>query len=241
MFQLKKYRLVLIIIGLIAGFMFSYQLRLTQNTKQNSSLYQAQTLVSQVDKSREERDALQSRAEKLRAELDKTITGTELSSLKDKLDSARMEAGLIEVKGPGVEVTLNDSNKIVQPGENPNLYVLHDEDVLKVINELKAAGARALSINGQRQLAASEIRCVGPTILTNKFYRLTPPFIISAVGDPDNMAKSLQMRGGIIEQLQFWSIQVSVKKVSEITIPAYTGSLRFDYAKPVFYGENNNT
>lgn len=241
MFQIRNYRWFLIIIGLIAGFMFSYQFRLTKNIEQNPSLSQAQTLVSQVNESRDERNALQHRAEKLRAELDNAMTGEQLSSLKNELNSARKEAGLIEVKGPGVEVTLNDSNKIVQPGENPNLYVLHDEDVLKVINELKAAGARALSINGQRQLANSEIRCVGPTILTNKFYRLTPPFIISAVGDPDNMVKSLQMRGGIIEQLQFWSIQISVKKVSEITIPAYTGSLRFDYARPVFNGENNNT
>jgi len=241
MSQLKNYRWVLIIIGLIAGFMFSYQFRLTKNIKQSPSPYQSQTLVSQVNESREERDALQSRAEKLRTELDKAMTGAQLSSLKDELNSARMEAGLIDVKGPGVEVIMNDSNKIVQPGENPNLYVLHDEDVLKVINELKAAGARAISINGQRQLAESEIRCVGPTILTNKFYRLTPPFIISAAGDPDNMVKSLQMRGGIVEQLQFWNIQVSVKKVLEITIPAYTGSLRFDYARPVFNGENNTT
>ncbi|KUK65746.1 MAG: hypothetical protein XD84_0182 [Desulfotomaculum sp. 46_80] len=240
MFQLKNYRWVLIVIGLVAGFMFSYQFRLTRNIEQNPSLYQAQTLLSQVNESRDERSALRSRAEKLRAELDKAMIGAQLSSLKDELNSARMEAGLIEVKGPGVEVTLNDSAKIVQPGENPNLYVLHDEDVLKVINELKAAGARALSINGQRLLADSEIRCVGPTILTNKFYRLTPPFIISAVGDPDNMVKSLQMRGGIIEQLQFWSIQVSVKKASEITIPAYSGSIRFNYAKPIFNGENKN-
>jgi len=111
--------------------------------------------------------------------------------------------------------------------------VLHDEDVLNVLNELKAAGAEALSINGQRMLASSEIRCIGPTVLTNKSYRLTPPFVIRALGDQDNMVNSLQMRGGIIEQLNFWGIQVSVRRVENLTIPAYNGTIKFDYAQPV--------
>jgi uncharacterized protein YlxW (UPF0749 family) len=230
--QVKNYHWILLLAGLVVGFMFTFQIRATRDIAQNPSLSQAKTLFNQVNEARAQRDVLRRRVNELRTGLDHAAAGTQLGPLKEELSMARKEAGLVEVTGAGVEVTLNDSNMVVQPGENPNLYVLHDEDVLKVINELKAAGAQALAINGQRLLAGSEIRCVGPTILTNKSYRLTPPFIISAVGDPDNMVSSLQMRGGIIEQLQFWGIQVSAKKVAELTVPAYMGSIRFDYARP---------
>lgn len=237
--KIKNYHLVLLLVALIVGFMFTFQLRITRNIEQNPSLAQAKTLVNQTNESRSQRDALKQKVSELRAELDKSATGAEVGALREELNRARMQAGMIELTGAGVEVTLSDSKILAKPGENPNLYVLHDEDVLKVINELKAAGAQALSINGQRLMAGSEIRCIGPTILTNKSYRLTPPFIISAVGDQNNMINSLQMRGGIVEQLQFWGIQISIKKVAQLTIPAFTGDIQFSYAKPVAGGKGD--
>lgn len=231
--QLKSYHLALFLAGLAISLLLTFQFRITRDVAKSPAVQQKQALVEQVNQSRQERDALKKRVGDLRAQLDRLAAGAQLGPLKEELDQARIEAGLMAVSGPGVEVTLNDSNVVVQPGENPNLYVLHDEDVLNVLNELKAAGAEALAINGQRLLATSEIRCVGPTILTNKSYRLTPPFVITAIGNQDNLINSLQMRGGIIDQLKFWGIQVAVRRVDNLTIPAYTGSIRFDYARPV--------
>lgn len=79
-----------------------------------------------------------------------------------------------------MEVTVADSGKILEPGVNPNLYLVHDEDILKVVNELRAAGAEAISINGQRLIANSEIICSGPTIRVNR-RPLAPPFVIKAL------------------------------------------------------------
>lgn len=230
---LKSYHFVLFLAGLAISLLLTFQFRITRDVVRSPAVQQKQVLAEQVNQSRQERDALKKRVGELRAQLDRIAAGQQLGPLKEELDKARIEAGLMAVSGPGVEVTLNDSNLVIQPGENPNLYVLHDEDVLNVLNELRAAGAEALAINGQRLLATSEIRCVGPTILTNKSYRLTPPFVISAIGNQDNMINSLQMRGGIIEQLKFWGIQVAVRRVDNLTIPAYAGSIRFDYAAPV--------
>jgi uncharacterized protein YlxW (UPF0749 family) len=129
---------------------------------------------------------------------------------------------------------LNDSNTALQPGQNPNLYVLHDEDVLRVLNELRAAGAEVMAINGERLLSTSEVRCIGPTILVNKVRRVAAPFVITAVGEPDTMISALKMRGGVVDTLQqFWGIQVTVKRLNQVTIPAYRGSRVFTHAREV--------
>jgi uncharacterized protein YlxW (UPF0749 family) len=231
--RLKGYHFALFFAGLAVSLLLTFQFRITAEVAKNPTLQQKQALVNEVNAARQERDALIKKVADLRAQLEKVTAAQMPGPLKDELDRANIEAGLVAVSGPGVEVTLNDSNVAVQPGQNPNLYVLHDEDVLNVLNELKAAGAEALAINGQRLLATSEIRCTGPTIVTNKSYRLTPPFVISAIGNQDNMINSLQMRGGVVEQLKFWGIQVSIRRVDNLTVPAYTGSIRFDFARPV--------
>lgn len=221
------------IVGLALGILLSFQFRVTREAMEVPQISRVQSMSEMVAAAREERDKKQEQVDAMRAELDRTAAGPEQEALKGQLEKYRIEAGLTAVTGPGVEVTLNDSNAPVEPGEDPNLYVLHDIDVLWVLNELRAAGAEALSINGQRVLATSEIRCTGPTILINKNQRLTPPFVISAIGNQDNLINSLKMRNGVIDRLQFFNIQVNVKKVSQIDIPAYAGSISFDYARPV--------
>ena len=95
-----------------------------------------------------------------------------------------MTAGLTSGTGQGLVITLDDSNLPRQPGEDPNLFLIHDEDLLKVINELFAAGAEDVSVNEQRNITNTEIRCVGPTIIINSV-KLAPPFVIQAIGNPD--------------------------------------------------------
>jgi len=224
---------MLAVFGLILGIMLAYQFRVTREIQRIESVQTVKDLAIQVDQMKKDRDALQARVDTLRARLDSAAVGPLTPEMKDELEKAKVEAGISELIGPGVEVTLNDSNISPRPGENPNLYVLHDEDVLRVLNEIKAAGAEAISINGQRLLATTEVRCTGPTIVLNKNKRLAPPYVITAIGDPDTLESSLKMKGGVAEALQFWGIQVSVKKMTQVTIPAYSGGIKFEYAKAV--------
>ena len=153
-------------------------------------------------------------------------------ALLKELSKARYISGLNAVKGPGLILILNDSTKPTQPGEDPNLYVIHDEDLLKVINELRAAGAEAISINEQRLLATSEIRCVGPLIQVNG-NRLAPPFAISAIGDANLLESSLRMKGGVLEGLEFWGISAKIEKPKVVTVPGYPGTIKYKYAAPL--------
>ncbi len=228
----KSYHWILLMFGVVMGLILAVQFRATSDMQSPPDLETPIALAQDLDEARKDRDQLQAKVDGLRNQLDSAVTGPELSRLKEELDEARQEAGMKDVQGAGVEVTLDDSNKVLQPGENPNFYVLHDGDVLRVLNELKAAGAKAISLNGQRIISTTEVRCIGPTILVNKNQRLSPPFIISAVGDPETLSSALKMKNGVIDYLKFWGIQVEVKKADKLTIPAYTGGLVFDYAKP---------
>jgi len=217
------------------------QFRSVQTSGSTTSIQRAQELSTQLKAVTEERDMYKRELLELRNRIEEyESSASEISTLteamKKELEKVRMHAGLLPGTGQGVVITMDDSNLPRQPGEDPNLFLIHDEDLLKVINELFAAGAEAVSVNGQRIIANSEIRCVGPTIIINSV-KLAPPFIINAVGDPEILEAALKMRGGVIESLQVFGIQVSIKKQDKVDIPAYTGPIQFKYLKPVKAGE----
>lgn len=219
------------VVGLILGIMLAYQFRITSEINKTEPVQRTQLLAFQLNQLKKDRDFLQEQVNSLRSDFDRISAGPQDIELKERLDSARILAGVTELSGSGVEVTLNDSNISLKPGENPDLYVLHDEDVLHVLNELRAAGTEAIAINGQRILASTEVRCTGPTIVLNKDKRLAPPYVISAIGDPDTLEGAIKMKGGVAETLQFWGIQVGVKKMLQVTVPAYSGGIKFEYAQ----------
>ena len=128
--------------------------------------------------------------------------------------------------------TLDDSKQAAKAGENKNLYIIHDDDLLRVVNELRSAGAEAISLNGQRLIGSSEIRCVGPTVLVNE-RRLAAPFVISAIGNPQTLESSLKLRGGVIENFKFWGIKADVVQSDKVRIPAFQGKRTFEFAKMV--------
>lgn len=146
----------------------------------------------------------------------------QLSVIYDELEAYRLLSGVLEGKGPGVIVTLEDRH--YDEASDPNEYIVHEQDVRGVVNELLAAGAEGISINGQRYVQRTAIRCVGPTIIVNDV-KSTAPFEIAAVGEPDTLYNALHMPGGYVDVLESWGISVKVEKKDEIILPAYVGDL----------------
>jgi len=231
--KFKTVHWILLLVGLVMGLILAVQFRLTSEITKNSPTQErTAALLQELEEARQNREVLQRRVYELRDRLDQSVAGPELARMKEELDRVRELAGMTKMEGPGVEVTLNDNPNVLPPGMDPNNFVLHDEDVLSVLNELKAAGARAIAINKQRIISTTEVRCIGPTILLNKNQRLSPPFVIFALGDPDTLTNALKMKSGVIDSLLTWGIQVDIKKVDKVEIPAYSGTLTYNYAKP---------
>ena len=104
--------------------------------------------------------------------------------------------------------------------------------LLQEINELRAAGAEAISLNDQRIVAMSEVRCAGPTVSVNNV-RSAPPYVIKAIGAPKTLTSALRLRGGVAETFEFWGIQVKIKSSEKVRIPALKEPRNYKYAKNV--------
>ncbi len=155
--------------------------------------------------------------------------------INQSLQEAKFLSGLTEVQGPGVEVVLQDSKKrnTGMTGLALENYIIHDVDIQRMVNELHAAGCEAVSVNGQRVVANTAIRCVGPSIQVNGI-ALSPPYIIKAIGDADGMATALDMLGGLIKDVEAVDpLMIQLTKKTLIVVPAYNGSSVFRFAKPV--------
>src|SRR5699024_10482790 len=117
---------------------------------------------------------------------------------------------------------------------NPGLidqYIVHDSDLLNVVNELRAAGAEAISINDMRIIETSRISCGGPTINIGKDQRFVPPFKIKAIGNPEELANSFKEDDSIYHILNAWGLEFTIKKSETIYIPRYIyGALEYEYA-----------
>ena len=148
-----------------------------------------------------------------------------------ELERYKILAGLTDVKGKGVTVTLSDSTAEPDAGKSASSYIIHDSDLRTIVNELRSADAEAISINGERLVSSSEIRCVGPTIIING-NKYVPPFEIKAIGEPDMLEAALKLKGGIIDQLKsLYGFDISIAKSAEIKIGKYSGIVSFKYAK----------
>lgn len=231
MTNIKEAKLTIMVVCVLLGMMLVAQFRITQRLEKDSLSYQRlEDLSDRLKQTEKERNQLLIDMQKLKDKAGEQVFQRELAQLK-------MHANLTPLQGPGVIVTLDDSKLPGKPGENQNLYLIHDDDLLKVINELKAAGAEALSVNEQRLIATSEIRCAGPTVSVNN-QRSSPPYVIKAIGDPKTLDAALKMRGGVVETLKFWGIQVNINVVdSSLEVPAYKGTFRYEHAKPVKGGK----
>jgi uncharacterized protein YlxW (UPF0749 family) len=148
--------------------------------------------------------------------------------------SLKEAAGLVPIIGKGVRITLSDSEKKLGQYDDPLFYIVHSNDLELLINELWAAGAEAVAVNGYRIVTTSGISCAGTTILIDT-KRLAPPYVVDAIGDPNNLKNALMMPGGFVEtSILSYSLKFKIEKIDEETliIPAYKGSISFEYAKP---------
>lgn len=191
-------------------------------------------LATLLREEQEARRGLESQVTDLRQKLEQyEKTATEGRSLTEamgrELETLRVALGLKAMRGPGVIVRLEN------PKEQPkgvNFVVVTYQDLVAVINELWAAGAEAMAVNGQRITATTGISQVGGTVVVN-LQRLTGPFIIVAVGDPATLEGALDIRGGLVEGLRALGLVLTISQRDNLVVPAYKGTITFEHAKPV--------
>ena len=219
-----KGKVLIAVVFMVLGFMLSVQYKVT--------VQQRSIRMDRVEDLSERLKAMESENKILLQEINELRKKGADKVADHGLERERLLAGTTEVEGVGIEIVLDDSTISKKANENPNLYIIHDEDLLRVLNELRAAGAEAISLNDQRIVAMSEVRCAGPTVSVNNV-RSAPPYVIKAIGAPKTLISALRLRGGVVETFEFWGIQVKIKAAEKVRIPALKAPRNFEYAKIV--------
>ncbi len=244
---MKKRGTNLIVCMLCAALAFTFTVQI-RSVKRNNNLKGAdqlraeelqKSLTNETDKNRK----LEQQLDQYKRDIDEMRRlmgedGTISEAVLSQLQNAEVLAGTVAVVGPGVSVMMDDMGGMPAGSADPNQFVIHDSDILQVLNELRDAGAEALSINGQRVLANTEVRCAGNVLSINN-ERTSAPFEIRAIGDPQKLASGLLMRGGVADTFQQLGIEVKVTQLQQLEVPAYHGGLTFEYAKPSGGGDGS--
>ena len=147
--------------------------------------------------------------------------------LESELEKSRNLLGKNAVQGEGIIVTLTD----VEVGKYGKITA---SDLIELVNELKAAGAEAISINGHRIIGTSYIIDLEPFIGINVSKREVSPYVVKAIGDITYLESGLsQKQYGYIDTKVNSGKNVTLEKSDNIYIEAYSGDLGFKYAKEV--------
>lgn len=147
-----------------------------------------------------------------------------METLKLEKEDTDMLVGKTDVEGEGVVVTLTDNNE----------FDITADDLLVLVNELKLAGAEAISINDKRVVSMSEIVDVGGTILINTD-RIVSPYVVKAIGDQKYLSSALSLKGsGYLDSYTNLGKSVSLSEEKNVTILAYNSrknQMELEYAK----------
>jgi uncharacterized protein YlxW (UPF0749 family) len=183
--------------------------------------------------------ALQDRVASLNGEIE-TLSGqlddAGTAELKKTIDDLAGPAGMTPVEGPGLTVTLQDAPEEIRDsaGAQVSSAIVHQQDIQAVVNAMWSGGAEAMTIQGQRVVSTTGIKCVGNTVLLHGV-TYSPPYVISAIGDAGHMRSSLEASPYIqayLDAVDVWQLGWDVKVEDSIDVPAYSGTENLRYARP---------
>jgi len=222
-FRLYSPILVLAVVSLLFGFMLATQFQIVSSGKKLMDLSEEELgeIVSEITL---ENDALRKEIVDIELKLaDYKRKREEKRSILNQavkdLQTLKILGGLVSVEGRGVKVTLTDNEKILKPF-----------DFLEIVQELKSAGAESIAVNNHRLTSFSYFsRREGGIAVDGE--EINPPYIIEAIGDPDVLANSLEIPGGVVDTLSSLNgVEVIVEKEEKIILPK-AERMEFKYAK----------
>ena len=238
----SAWRALGVLAAALAGFLFAtsahtargYDLRSTANRSRVTDLIASQQRTV---------DGLAATAARLRGEVEDATAdaargNARIRSLTRTNERLGVAVGLGPLRGPGISVALDDAPRLA-PGEQPpgnptpDDRVVHEQDVLAVINALWSGGADAVTVMGERIIGTSAVRCVGNTLLLHgNVY--SPPFVVAAIGDPARLQDALEASRGVQlfrTYVAAYGLGYVVETLPDLHVAAYDGALQLNHAE----------
>jgi uncharacterized protein YlxW (UPF0749 family) len=231
------------VVVLLSGALFAVSAADSEGTDLRPGRYT--DLASLVSTEADEYDELKDRVATLKQQVDSLtdeVDDAKVRRFKSEIEELKDPAGLEPRSGPGISVTLSDApeeliEQALADDLDPNLLVVHQQDIQAVVNAMWAGGASAVTIQGQRVITTTGIKCEGNAVqLQGVPY--PQPYEIQAVGDPAAIAAALDADpavSGYRADAADPAVQVGWNLAEEdrVEAPAYEGLLDVNYAQPL--------
>lgn len=156
---------------------------------------------------------------------EKIESNEEASGLLDEeLKKTQLILGTTDVVGEGVVVTLTDTE------DHPIKAI----DLIDLLNELRYAGAEAISINGIRVINMTDIADIDTYIIMKPSQRIVSPYVVKAIGNQTYLTSNLcQKNSGFVDKYNNSGKSVKLEKQRNIKIPKYSANIEIKYMKEV--------
>jgi uncharacterized protein YlxW (UPF0749 family) len=236
--RVTVWRVATPVVGLLSGTLFVVSAHNSEGTDLRPGRYT--DLASFVRVDAQQYDALKQKVADLNSQislLSGSVHNKKVRRVNAKAARMKSLAGLLPAVGAGVTVTLSDAPQSTSADtpDNLNLLLVHQQDIQAVVNALWKGGAQAVTIQGQRVVSTTGIRCIGNSVqLQGVPY--SQPYVISGVGDPTALADAINRDPYLQVYRQDaadpninvgWDLTVETR----IVAPAYDGLVGLSYAK----------
>ena len=156
-----------------------------------------------------------------------------LEDMKAQITDYEMYIGLTKIEGSGIVLKIDDgkTNAREENTDEINNKLLHDNDMALVLNELRAAGAEAISVNNHRIVPWSGVTCNWAFILFDDEEMEYAPFNIYVIGDPEKLKAALLEDGSHVRELMFRKLSVNIEEIDKIIMPPTTSNTNVEFMK----------
>ena len=151
---------------------------------------------------------------------DKQKSNKETKELVQKeLSEAKEIFGLTNVEGDGIIITLTDTDEMTYTGN----------DLLYLVNELRAAGAKAISINDERIVNTTDIADISSRYIQVNSNKVSAPYIVKVIGDKTYLKSALTIKNGYVDLKEKEGYKILLQEKNNIKINKYSGDVTLKY------------
>ena len=235
-----SWRGVTLVVVLLTGFLFAVSAEESDGTDLRAGRFT--DFRSVVRAERQSAQRLTEQVESLNAEIEQLSAGLgdrSVGRVQRQVETLADPAGLTPVSGPGLRITLTDAPEDVRAAYtgDPNDVVVHQQDIQAVANALWRGGAEAVTIQGQRLVTTTGIKCEGNSV-TLHGVPYSPPYVLVGVGDVASMAASVAADPYVAAYQEDAAAPVggvgwSAEELATATAPAYDGLVDVTWARPL--------
>ncbi|MFF7985561.1 DUF881 domain-containing protein [Streptomyces sp. NPDC007901] len=219
-------RAQLIVAVLLFGLGFGLAVQVASNSDSDSALRGARQedlvrildeLDSRTQRLEDEKTGLEKQRQELQSSSDQAAEARKQTAEKER--QLGILAGTVAAQGPGITMTVDDPKGTVQA-----------DMLLDAIQELRAAGAEAIQVNGVRVIAGTYLTDSGKSVSVDG-NKITQPFVFKVIGKPQDLEPALNIPGGVVQTLEKEQATVSVERSAKIVVDALRPAKQPDYAR----------